>query len=341
MLGAVVIPTRAQEHSLIFRNFRLWSHEAFHPTADGQTVRCPLVFLFNNDGAKKIEADIIGAFNECGMGRFFASLELIYLDLHGDRDLYARTPADPTSSEGAKAGPNNQFFYGMKRCRDYGRFIFYMETDCVPIRRGWLDGVAGVAERGVDAWVIGSIYRGVGEVTPRLARHINGNALYAVGDPEFQTFLDFWREYVLTEVGRGNTRLAYDCAIEHLFYQPDEDKGRDFMQRYASRFQFSDFIQNISAPTDDTTRDDDQVRRILAESPGTVLLHGRKFSKAVDLLLYGDGPVVAERLTPVAEPATKVTAPAPLVRAKRATIRGLLRFAKWIEDTEFTRIFGS
>ena len=123
------------------------------------------------------------------MDRFFRGVFFEYLDLTGDRDIYERDYKKPVGETGFKAGPNNQFFETMRRVSGYGKYSFLMETDCLPIRRGWLSRLQDIVAGSEPFWILGSAYRGQNQLSKTYLRHINGNAVYASGVPDFQEFL--------------------------------------------------------------------------------------------------------------------------------------------------------
>src|SRR3546814_6924019 len=85
-------------------------------------------------------------------------------------------------------GPNLHFLATMRECRGY-RFTQLMETDCVPAKADWLTELDAIC-RGERFWIAGAFLHELGSVSPNFAAHINGNALYATGNPAFQDFLE-------------------------------------------------------------------------------------------------------------------------------------------------------
>jgi hypothetical protein len=155
----------------------------------------------------------------------------------------------------------------------------------VPIRPDWLGRLLDRLER-ADAWIIGSIYRGRGTLDQRFMRHLNGNAIYAVGDPAFQDFLaDFESRFgdLLVE----DPRYAYDTALEVLFGGGSSDARATegeralwhYFQGIAHRFQATDYIQNISARVDVKEPDPKLLASVRADSPGTYVIHNSPLAR--------------------------------------------------------------
>jgi hypothetical protein len=279
-LGAVVVPAVASAGDQIVANLALWAQPDAAPMLWPRPAKPDIIFSFNNqETAAALEPAISDAFAALRLDRYFKTLRFERLDLVGEADLYQRDYTKPAGPGGHKAGPNNQFFETMRRVRDVGRYVFFMEPDCVPIRSDWLGQLIDRLE-GEDAWIIGSVYRGRGTLDRRFMRHLNGNAIYAVGDPAFQEFLaDLERR--LAALLAEDPRYAYDLALEILFTgascearaTEDERSLWRYFQAIAHRFQPTDFIQNIAARIDIEEPDPSLLDTVRAESPGTYVIH--------------------------------------------------------------------
>ncbi|KAK4523810.1 hypothetical protein GAYE_SCF00G1706 [Galdieria yellowstonensis] len=140
-------------------------------------------------------------------------------NLSGTRDLYSRW-----DSEAYSAGTNNMF-YGIMRddaiARKY-QYMFYCEPDVTPIREGWLEKLVELSLQSSQhkVWMIGSVYQGTdfGAVLSWALqyrggmawRHLNGNALYRLGDACFQSFL--------FQVEKKYYPMSFDISIYRYFY---------------------------------------------------------------------------------------------------------------------------
>ena len=247
-----------------------------------------LIFSFNNgETADALEAAISETFKAHGLGRYFDALAFEHLDLVGEADLYETDYTKAVGPQGFKSGPNNQFFETMRRVGGVGRYVFYMEPDCVPIRPDWLGGVLDRLEQ-TDASPIGSVYRGKGTLDRRFMRHLNGNAIYAVGDPAFKEFLaDF--EFRFTDLLLEDPRYAYDTALEVLFNGASCDAQATegeralwhYFQAIAHRFHATDYIQNISARIDVEEPDPALLADVRADSPETYLIHNSPLARTL------------------------------------------------------------
>jgi len=293
MLGAIVVPCNAGEKDQILTNLRLWADPLLKPFAAEPKQKPKLVFVFNNasgrDAAKEIEAE----FEERRLGRHFSSVVSWFLDLTGKADAYIRDYTVQVDEDGYKAGPNNQFFKTIRAARDLGRYIFLMESDCIPIRSNWLGRLCEIVNGPEKFFVLGSAYRGSDTLGQQFNRHINGNAVYAVGDSNFQYFLDtFWEPELRRVVRHVDRRIAYDCVLDMLFSSMQSNFDNDAIwpiwQSSAHLFRYSPFIQNLSGKKDIDCPSPDMIKRILKEEPETFIIHSQAVARAASLSKLAD-----------------------------------------------------
>lgn len=284
-LGSVMVPSNAGEIDTILANFRLWNTVEFSPS--DRKVMCnrpALVFVFNNLTAQIYQDSIRQAYAENGMERFFRKLCFEYLDLQGDQDVYLRDYTKPVGDGGYKAGPNNQFFSSIRRIAPYGGYTFLMETDCLPMRRGWLSKLQALVDGSEPFWIMGSVYRGLQKLSKDFVRHLNGNAVYATGNADFQTFVtDFWETHTWRLIREKDKRLAYDCILEIMFSQENirDQEVMDVWKQTAHKFKLFDFLQNISGSKDIADTTDATVSDLRHNHPDTYILHNRTAHKIV------------------------------------------------------------
>ncbi len=172
-------------------------------------------------------------------------------------------------------------------CGSAGRYAFYMEPDCVPIRPDWLGQLLDRLEH-ANAWIIGSVYRGRGTLYRPFMRHLNGNAIYAVGDAAFQDFLVDLEARFANLVSK-DPRYAYDLALEILVTGASCDAEATeeeralwrYFQPIAHRFHPTDYIQNISAPIDVKQPDPALLANVRADSPGTYVIHNSVLARTL------------------------------------------------------------
>ena len=321
-LGAVIVPLTPVEQDQVLDNLWLWTQPAFFPFLGALPHRRPdLVFVCNNANAAafepKVHAFLAG---EPRLRDCFDAIRFVTLDLAGDADLYRRENHGPRTSQGFRAGPNNVFFAALDTVRTHWGHSLYMETDCVPIRPDWLGQVNRHLQGAEPAWVTGSIYRGADALGPREKRHINGNALYATSDPDFQRFVDtVWRPR-LAEIIAERPEVPFDCLIEALYETADArlgdaDEGWKTLRNLSHKFRYSALIPNITSEDGTLHALANQVADILRESPESCIVHTRKLANFTDALRSsGSRPCMGELLAIVREAADGMPPRVPAVK---------------------------
>ncbi|GAB0489136.1 hypothetical protein MMPV_000352 [Pyropia vietnamensis] len=170
----------------------------------------------------------------------------------------AGTKADVAAAVGVSSGALLAAAYDV---------AFYGEPDTWPLRPHWLPALQATADRLVRSggWVVGSPMRyapkflaGWEPARSAYARHINGNALYRLGDPCFAAFLD--------AVADAYGDAAFDVAMN--LYLSGLAAAR-FWQDTAWRFGYTDVVAHLSL----TTFDD--AASLRERLPDTYLVHGK------------------------------------------------------------------
>ncbi|MEO7027466.1 MAG: hypothetical protein ABI056_07930 [Caulobacteraceae bacterium] len=319
MLSAIVCPLTRREAPQALVNLEMWNRETppLLATAGPSPSKPELIFSFNGSSDPELSRTFVTAFETLpAVKNAFAGIDIRFCDLPPDKDLYVRDGEVRYAPFGRKAGPNWLFYETMRSLRGENKFVFLMETDCQPIAPNWLRRLQRVCLQHDDAWVVGSHYCGVSPLHWSVARHINGNALYNIGDDLFWIFMEqqFWpwlNEYVVSHM----PNLAYDCGWETYLNRVEMEhaanydwvRARDVLQR----FRLSNFIVNIGGAAEQSgdyiwTRAD-----ILKRFPGAVVVHGPLASGkdhrrgGVSLgrpTLEGGASVAGDRLTIAAHP---------------------------------------
>ncbi|WP_212525604.1 hypothetical protein [Actibacterium sp. MT2.3-13A] len=229
----------------------LWSDDRFFPVLDPRTPRPHLMVMANNATPERLaEAEAIFRAHP-RLGRCFSGFSAHSAGLSGDRDLYARGRAARKGAFGTRAGPNFLFHRTLEQAGRHGGFTLQVELDCLPVQAGWIEAAQEVIAGHASAWVIGSVYAGVGELDTWLQSHLNGNALYRTGDGAFQSFLSgVWMPRIQTHVQR-RPDLAYDCwwALERSQANARAANESWFLfQTFDGFFHADPFIVNLLVP---------------------------------------------------------------------------------------------
>ncbi|MGB3534814.1 MAG: hypothetical protein WBA13_15025 [Microcoleaceae cyanobacterium] len=291
-LGAIVVPTTSFELDRIIANFKFWNqpgHVPYLHPPDRPSVY--LHFVFNSSVDIKFELEARAAFKQAEwVARCFKDIRFSYCNLRGMQDIYRRSAEGEVSAEGYKSGPNNQFFMIIEKlARDYP-YIFYMETDCFPIRPNWLQKLIEIVNSTEAFWIKGSLYRGTSGVDQLYQNHLNGNAIYATGNSDFQRFVrEIWKPFLFHTTKYNNRRIAYDCLLPIYFDRADaSSKSNNKLiwyqwQNVASRFSYTNFIQNHSGTREAKGESEISVQQILRHYPETYIVHGSHFATEIGL----------------------------------------------------------
>jgi len=251
VLGCVAVPIMAGD---IRRNlpelFALWADERFLPVLDGNTRRPHLMIVINRaspDQLARIEAQFHA---HSRLATAFSGLSARSAELEGERDLYVREGSTGTGVFGRKSGPNFLFQRLIELATPHGGFVLQIELDCLPVQAGWIDATQGVIADHARAWVIGSLYAGSGMVGDDNKSHLNGNALYRVGDSAFRAFFsEVWMPRLMHQIAE-RPDLAYDCWWAVEWFRADARTGNDswrLFQTYDGFFANDPFVVNLLA----------------------------------------------------------------------------------------------
>src|SRR5690606_35148555 len=208
----------------------------------------------------------------------FRRIEVTFLAIPEDLNHYVRDPKQRDIPR--KMGPNLHFLATMRACSQY-RFVQLMETDCVPAKADWITDLDAICRARDPFWIAGASVPELGALDARLAHHVNGNTLYATGDPGFQGFLDqtFLPALRHLLIERGDHDLAYDCLLERLVgLASDSDettcKYSAEVQRNLGRFRSITAIGNYSL----SERDMQEAELIELLEGDHVLVHSRRLA---------------------------------------------------------------
>lgn len=254
-LGAIVTPFIKRDVKTIVEQLESWSDASKmqQPCTSPMQKRTDWVFYYNFGKDSSVEDDIAAAFaKHPEVRKCFGNITFLYAGLSGDEDRYP-------------FGPSNMWYRGMPLLSKY-QYVFYMEADVRPIRGNWLPKIQeACGGAGVEPfWVKGSIVRGSAQPSHDFTGryfHINGNAFYATGTTEFQTFVQRVRTW---NVEKGTFDGAWDTEVAR--YVTDEENW-EFARQNAARFHFTDLIQNY-------WQSSWSVKQMQKDYPWTYFVHG-------------------------------------------------------------------
>lgn len=287
--GSVTIPCLASDFAAFERLIRLWNDPRFAPYENPlDQPAISLIIVLNNaaTGTKDRFLEIFQAFP--ALRATFAGIEVFDAHLDAERDIYLNGESRILGPFGNKAGPNLLFFESMEIAGRFGGFTLLNELDCFPVRRGWLERLSELADSHPRTWVIGSTYAGQTPLDPHIQWHLNGNALYNAGDPNFIRFVqDVWKPRLL-QLALFDPNLAYDCWFETERLVADNGRRNEsweIVTRYQEFFRAVPFLVNCLAGDDPLAVLRAETRRSHGLSSPPLLGHGHVFVEIVEELL--------------------------------------------------------
>ncbi|EGU10930.1 Proteophosphoglycan ppg4 [Rhodotorula toruloides ATCC 204091] len=246
---AVVMPFTAGDAPKVAANLRLW--DDFPPCLRSLSHPKPSFYFYANklpSNQLTSEVNTAVAALPSSVKRCFQDFHLINAEIPPELDHY-----DPDARDSSwVAGPNEQFYQLMSGnlTAPGTTHIFMMEPDTRPVQPGWLNQLAKVVAESEPFWVRGSAFRpdcaqrktshtnaadDCHQLGAEIADHINGNALYNIGDPAFGEFLDAVRASTFG-------KWPFDLAWMRYIRSPEKEALR---RRVLKNFVYTDLIQNL------------------------------------------------------------------------------------------------
>lgn len=265
---AIVVPFTRQDFPKVLKAVQVWSKHGDSCPTLRRLSRSPLhlLFWFNRNLNQTSEAQqllqqiasVLRPSASC-----FSSVRFDSANLTDEEDPY---PFGPTHQwYKLYMSPSNPL-------APYNYFL-WAEFDLMPVRSGWMDALVREVTFNEGFYVRGSLHRGskldiaaTEEHTARWITHINGNALYACKDETFRALVKACYE---RRADASNGFLAsFDVAIWMEYVTSYMTTWHSY-QRYAHKFQYTEFMQNIG---DGLSAQ--ELARVLRDAPGTYMIHG-------------------------------------------------------------------
>ncbi len=273
-LTHVVMPFHTSQVNRVEANLKLWSE--FLPCSTGLAAtpdavpnnKFHLVLYSSTDSKKKnviadVESRMAAAMAVLppAAANCFATWEVQHANLSGQNDSYYK---------GTRLMIDKLITGKVKLLKSPApQYAFYMEPDCLPIRSNWLNALDNsVRWPHEPMWMKGSIYRGYNRLvfatkSPPQLFHINGNAIYNLGDRSFRKFfVDNYKPFALT-ASQGRDR-SFDTDFFRFMHDIDNVM---ISRNYFHKFQYTDLIQNF-------WKSSYSASKIRDSHPGTYLVHG-------------------------------------------------------------------
>ena len=258
-LSHVVIPFHIKQYNSLVDNIKKWS----------KYMPCSRKYFFNKKSPKLIFfvsynqdisvkylhlnlSDLIPYFR-CFSNRY--SLDIVKYKLSHKQDYHV-------------LGARLMFEFMLRKKSRFFKectYIFYMEPDCRPVRSNWINALQNEIGSS-NFWIKGAIFRGkfenkINKYLPN-KYHINGNAIYNIGDNNFR---DFYFKILRPYIERHNDSItAYDTDFSEFFF---DEKNYDYVKMIIHKFAFTETIQNL-------WHLNYSVAEVRKKFPNTFIIHG-------------------------------------------------------------------
>lgn len=285
LVDAIVIPIIRQE----MNSLKEWIKGC--PTPGGNVQ---IYLSIDNQWRDKEKSDLLKVHKKSLVKN--CSLQFINCEIEPTQSFYERDKSIERFDTnrhpyGKKSGPNIQFFRSLRKIATKQPSLsglLLLETDAHPILNNWIfelnqriqwfgDKVYVAGSRPVIANTIGPIQN-----------HINGNAIYNLGNSDFFNFLQFWEE-ILIESIKLNPDLAYDVALEWSYHTSRFSNSHGPLERFwgnesARRYKngcidISNYILNVSGYSK-LEHARLQIEKLLEKKPRTTILHGKYYDQS-------------------------------------------------------------
>jgi hypothetical protein len=294
-IDALVVPTQVKERDRILANLHLWQQPQFAPFLHCQgRTRPRLLFTFTGQTNAAIQQEILQVYHQSEiLQRWFQKPEFWFFQLPEGEDVYIRSFEGEVGNQGYLSGPNQQFFRSLFALKDQCHCAYFMETDCLPLRPDWLGQLSDLVQAAESFWILGSPYRGKAAISKHFARHINGSAIYGVGELGFWEFAQEWQQVLAEIVAQHDPKIAYDCALDYCFHEevalaspesPVFDPGSrswQLFQRSAGYRRYTNTLLNYSDRADLEGVGLDWLRQLRQRFPDAYVVHHRGICEQV------------------------------------------------------------
>ena len=221
-----------------------------------------------------IQSKILKHLANRGLLHQFKFVNFVSFNIKKDEDGYSR------GKPSAKSGPNVVFFKTMEYfARLNYSTVLLLEPDVKFVKDNWYDSLYGLSL--IESfWVMGSIYKGDHDVDSEVwSHHINGVALYNIGNKAFRDYLVVLKSYLLMSSSISGNEVNYDAAWSYFktFIRSKTKLGTPNLQkRYITKlrridnlFLNTNCIVNISPELDKNMN----LSSVLNLFPSAVLIH--------------------------------------------------------------------
>lgn len=238
-LTHVVIPFHPRQESRLIKNIDSWSRylpcDAQGGSRESAEKSVDLIFFVSTKEEESLEQRLLDHFAQLPehVRACFRAVAVRGGGLEGDQNNYL-------------TGSRLQFEFMLDGGLGLAdpSYVLYMEPDLLPIRPKWLDALDELCRYPNDPfWIKGSTFRGsLSVMRTRIIYnlfHINGNAIYNLGDKGFRTF---YHHMVRPYIKALYPDQSYDTDIFKFLLATS---NYNYARLHAHQFQFTDSIRNM------------------------------------------------------------------------------------------------
>lgn len=293
LLEAVCIPTIKKELDNLLANFDLWDRAGYFPLGLNSKlfgkIDLHILFDFAQDDeiVEKINSKYLSTLY---LKNVFKSIKITFLDIPIELNAYERDKNNVDVFR--KIGPNIHFLMSMLQCKEY-KYIFFMETDCTPIKQNWLEDINKYIVDNPDFLIAGSYaIPFLDTIDPSLGLHINGNALYATGHNKFKPFLEdvLIPSLFYLMIDLKDRHIAYDCVISKILslglsLRVQRDLGKKYdknlEQLFMKLLNYSSLIRSCPLIINSTLDDSKNNIELQVDKLNTSIIHNRDYNNKI------------------------------------------------------------
>eukprot|EP00871_Galdieria_phlegrea_P005077 jgi/Galph1/5570/GphlegSOOS_G4298.1 len=268
---AIVIPFVFNQLGLLeFQLQYLWEN---FPPCLSPVVSQPVDLIFHNansiqDGRNSHQLDQLNSILTYNYSWLSCFQEILYIESDIPRQLNVHPE-----------GTCYMFFQLFATLKERYLYFQIIEPDVSPFRKdvGWINQILRISFDANDFWVKGSI-----SVCPKGTAwkdyHINGNALYKLGDPLFEEYLQKVKQYYSRRTNRlvsngcsGTFYGGYDVSIFQYLYACQSFEEWEYVQQIIHKFSYDTTVLNYCGNVPFN------IENIRKRYPKTVLIHSKWF----------------------------------------------------------------
>lgn len=293
ILQAVCIPMIEKELENLLGNFDLWDRVGFQPLSSHSQLlkKIDLHILLDCEKKQKLIDKIETKYQDTlYLKNMFHSLKITFLDIPSELNKYVRDKEKKRVFR--KIGPNIHFFMSMEQCKEY-EYIFFMETDCTPVKQNWMEHLNTYILGNSEVLIAGSLPTPFNEnIDPAFGLHMNGNAIYATGSSKFQKLIkEVWLPSLLHLMTHyEDYHIAYDCVLSKVYSLGLSQriqknlgavKDEEVSKLYLKLLDYSAFIHSCPHIVNFISSDKDYKLIYEIDKLSTTIVHNRDYNDLI------------------------------------------------------------